>query len=152
LINLGQRDEPSLNGSETVYENLSRLNVLYILIVLIALGQLVRNLYKPRGVVTFRTVLLAIISYLSIVYLFATAYLALLIFDPTAISYANAESGMDITTALYFSISVIATVGFGDIHPVSAAAKAIVMFEIGAGLIYTVFIFSILAAYIRDKQ
>ena len=53
--------------------------------------------------------------------------------------------------AIYFSVTTIATVGYGDVTPHSVAAKTAVMIEILMGLLYVVFLFSLLADSIRTK-
>jgi voltage-gated potassium channel len=55
---------------------------------------------------------------------FAAAYLLLAENDP-----ASFAQPLDRTGALYFAVTVLATVGFGDIAPVTAAARAITMVQ-----------------------
>jgi hypothetical protein len=58
---------------------------------------------------------------------------------------------LDIWSALYFSTITIATVGYGDITPVEPATRFLVCLEIILGLIYTVFIFAMLANLRPDR-
>jgi Ion channel len=44
------------------------------------------------------------------------------------------------TDALYFTVTTMSTVGFGDIHPVSNGAKLWICCQIVAGLVITVYI------------
>lgn len=53
--------------------------------------------------------------------------------------------------ALYFSLTTIATVGYGDIHPRGTLSRSLVMCEILVGLIYVVFVFSIIAEFVRGN-
>jgi voltage-gated potassium channel len=62
--------------------------------------------------------------------LFALAYLALSINDPR--SFSEQLSRLD---ALYFTITVFATVGFGDITPTSATTRAIVSLQMLLNLV-----------------
>lgn len=86
------------------------------------------------------------LSYFWTVYGFAIAY--------TFLSMANTKSfnvgALGIFDATYFSLTTAATVGYGDIVPISAAARSLVMAEIVLDLVYVVFFFSVLASAVRD--
>ena len=62
---------------------------------------------------------------------FALSYYLLAISNPEAI--AGLETRLD---ALYFSLTVVSTVGFGDVHAVDQAARAIVSFQLVFDLIF----------------
>ena len=53
-------------------------------------------------------------------------------------------------SAIYFSIVTFATVGYGDIYPTSDGTKLVVCVELIFAMLYAIFVFSALAAYIRD--
>jgi hypothetical protein len=81
--------------------------------------------------------------------------LYLIYVDPTSFRYADFDlkkDGMDAVTAYYFSVTTIATVGFGDIFPVSSRAKLAVMSEIFLGLLYSLFILANLASFIKGSK
>jgi Ion channel. len=59
---------------------------------------------------------------------------------------------LDLIGGIYFSVITIATVGFGDIVPVSSAARLMVVGEVLLGVAYAVFFFSIIAAFLREKN
>jgi hypothetical protein len=91
-------------------------------------------------------------AYFAVVHLFACIYLVFQCIDPTSIVYEGVDlktNGMDLISAYYFSLTTIATVGYGDIRPFSSAAKIFVMGEIISGLLFAVLVFSILADFIR---
>ena len=52
---------------------------------------------------------------------------------------------------IYFSFTTLATVGFGDIVPVRTFAKGLVTLEILVGIVYTLFMFAIVSAYVVRK-
>ena len=64
------------------------------------------------------------------VLVFASTYLALVTEDPRAFS-----EGLSHTDALYFTVTVFATVGFGDITPISQGARIAVTIQMIGGLI-----------------
>jgi len=62
--------------------------------------------------------------------LFAATYSVMSLAEPAAFS-----EPMSRTDALYFTVTVFATVGFGDIAPVAAAARVVVTIQMVADLI-----------------
>jgi len=71
---------------------------------------------------------LAMVATLFVV-LIAATHVALSTQDPT--SYSEALTRLD---GIYFTVTVLATVGFGDITPVSATARAITTLQMLAGV------------------
>ncbi len=55
------------------------------------------------------------------------------------------------TDALYFNISTLATVGFGDVHPVGQLARAAVTLQIIFNLVFLGAAISIIAGYFRTR-
>ena len=55
-------------------------------------------------------------------------------------------------TDLYFSITTMATVGFGDIYPVSRAARAAVSAEVVLGAFFNIVIFALLASRLTSSD
>lgn len=78
--------------------------------------------------------------------MFATTYLSM--------SYAGAATfseSLDHTRALYFTITVFSTVGFGDITPRTDPARAVVMAQMIMDLIVIGFAFRILFIAARNR-
>jgi hypothetical protein len=86
-------------------------------------------------------------SYVSTIYIFVITYLVLSRLDIGSFNVGR----LDLAAAIYFSVSTIATVGFGDIVPVTSTARLIVVAEIFFGLAYAVFLFSIVASFVRES-
>jgi hypothetical protein len=125
--------------------------------VLVAGCQMV-GLRPPRFIVrklAFNTkkdksfmLLLAGTSYVYMIMGFALSYMLISHYDPRAFNLSN----LDAITGIYFSGATIATVGFGDIYPVSMLARLFVISEIAIGLLYPLFFFSIVATFIKGKS
>lgn len=91
---------------------------------------------------------LCLLSYAFTIYSFAVAYLYLSRTDHSAFNVKE----MDLFTAIYFSTVTAATVGFGDIFPVSRSARLLVIIEIWLSLIYVIFFFSVLSTVLRKES
>jgi hypothetical protein len=87
------------------------------------------------------------LSYLIAIYGFALAYVAVSRYFVGSFNVGE----LDLIGGIYFSVTTIATVGFGDIVPVSSLARLMVVSEILLGLAYAVFFFSIIASFLREK-
>ncbi len=55
------------------------------------------------------------------------------------------------TDALYFNISTLATVGFGDVHPVGQLARAAVTLQIVFNLVFLGAAVSVISGYFRTR-
>jgi hypothetical protein len=58
---------------------------------------------------------------------------------------------LDTASAIYFSAITITTVGFGDIFPVSGAARSAVVVEILTGLAYGILMFSMFTTILLNR-
>jgi hypothetical protein len=85
-------------------------------------------------------------QYLKFAYAFALAYAWLSSVNSHAF---NVPVGLG--TAFYYSVMTIATVGYGDILPVSAIARAIAVVEVMVGLLYAVLVLSVIAAHLQSR-
>jgi hypothetical protein len=89
-------------------------------------------------------------------HVFSSAYCTILAF---AILYFLVSTHFDafnkplnFVSSLYFSIVTFATVGYGDIYPVSPYAQLLVSCEIMLSLAYIVFLFSLAANYLIESR
>ena len=79
--------------------------------------------------------------------LFAGTYTVLSQVDPTSFSESLSR-----TDAVYFTVTVFATVGFGDISPVSTAARVVVTVQMLANLLLLGFVLrAVLSAVDRGR-
>lgn len=84
---------------------------------------------------------LAITSYLLVVFEFALVFTIISRLDTGAFNVGE----LDLPSAIYFSVTTIATVGFGDIAAVHPLVRLLVVGEIAVGLAYAAFVFATLA-------
>jgi voltage-gated potassium channel len=82
-----------------------------------------------------------------VVVAFATAYF--MIAESTTDQIAGIETRLD---ALYFTIVTLGTVGYGDVHAVGQAARALVTVQIVFNIIFVGALSSLLASRIRDAS
>lgn len=87
------------------------------------------------------------LAYGTTIYLFAVVFLLINNSDEKAFTPFLAGLG----TASYFSVVTIATVGYGDIQPVSGWARFAASGEVLVGVAYTVLFFSIVAGFLRER-
>jgi hypothetical protein len=71
-----------------------------------------------------------VVVYLSVIG-FAALYLGIAAVDPSSFAYGEGEASR--ITWVYFSFATLATVGYGDVAPLSDAAKVAVSCEIASG-------------------
>lgn len=90
-------------------------------------------------VVTSRTLSGAVAVYLLAALAFASLFSALEALDPGAFSSDEAGT-LRFPALLYFSLVTLTTVGYGDIEPVTGAARALATLEAVVGSVYLVII------------
>ncbi|MGC2745262.1 MAG: potassium channel family protein [Candidatus Angelobacter sp.] len=108
---------------------------------------LVETEQEERGQLPGRTLGSIIISFSNTVYGFALTYGFMSLWRPESFNVNK----LGVFGGLYFSLTTIATVGFGDILPITRLARSIVMCEILSGMLYAVFIFAIVATFLRER-
>jgi hypothetical protein len=93
-------------------------------------------------------IVLCVFSYLLTVYGFGIAYAFVSHSDPKAFN----AGPLTLFDSVYFSLITAATIGYGDITPVSRAARAFVMAEVLVTLLYAIFLLSMLGGALRDRR
>jgi hypothetical protein len=108
--------------------------VLYDLALAYLLYVLVRDLWRTDEV-TIHTLNVAVSGYLVLGIFWVFLYQFLLLLDPT--SFRGIEPGPgSMSAVLYFSFTTLTTLGYGDIAPVSRAARSLATLEAVLGQIY----------------
>jgi hypothetical protein len=82
-----------------------------------------------------RLFILLVFQYITIILMYASFYFSVYTCDPSSFSVGSQTTG-SVFTWLYFSIVTIATVGYGDITPVSVLAKLVTISEILFGMFF----------------
>jgi hypothetical protein len=55
------------------------------------------------------------------------------------------------TDALYFTLSTLGTVGFGDVHATGQLARVLVMMQIAFDIVFVAAVASVLSAHVRER-
>jgi hypothetical protein len=115
----------------------SLLNGGFVLLFAALIWVVANALYAP-GRITFHRLQGAVIVYLSAATIFATVYRLIWELIPGAFSHLPTETSVphEFATMLYFSITTLATVGYGDIVPIHPFARSLANFEAIAGQFY----------------
>lgn len=82
----------------------------------------------------------------ALIVLFALAYVSLSQTDPT-----NFNEPLTKISALYFTMTILSTVGFGDIYAVTEKARIVVMLQMVAGLTLFTVVARILTYVVKDS-
>jgi hypothetical protein len=90
-----------------------------------------RAVFAPGGV-TAQRLQGAIVIYLNLALIFASAYRLIAALDPAAFSNTRGEFG----SLLYFSLVTLTTTGYGDITPVDPFARGVASLEAVIGQFY----------------
>jgi Ion channel len=103
-----------------------------------ALSWVVANAVYAPGRITFRRLQGAVVLYLNLATIFASAYHLLWELDPGAFANIGAprRSPSEIALMLYFSFTTLTSTGFGDIVPVSPFARSLANLEAVVGQLY----------------
>jgi voltage-gated potassium channel len=109
-----------------------------------------RLLFPDRGVpqTDLGAVLPCLLSYFFTIYGFGVAYTFISAIDKTAFS----SGALNLFDATYFSLITAATIGYGDIAPLSRISRGFVMAEVVTTFAYGVFLLSVLAGASRDRS
>lgn len=78
--------------------------------------------------------------------MFATIYTIISVGDPAAFT-----EELDPFTGLYVAITILSTVGFGDITPLSVPARSVVMVQMALGLVYLGLVVKVFAGAAKTR-
>jgi hypothetical protein len=120
--------------------------LLSLLPLLVTLGVGILGYIFAGRKLTADTLFATIAVYLLIALLFAQLYLLLLVWNPASFNLAaTTERPTDVVQSemMYFSMITLATVGYGDILPVSATARTLATLEATVGTFYVAIIVAV---------
>jgi Ion channel len=120
-----------------------------------ALTWVVMHAVFAPGRITYQRVQGAIVAYLNLALIFASAYRLIWELSPAAFNYALGARGGpgDLGTLLYFSLTTLTTTGYGDITPVDPFARSAANLEAVIGQFYlAITIARLVALEIADRR
>jgi len=88
-------------------------------------------------------------SYLYNIYAFAVAYSYISHIWPESF---NTKSPLSTIDSIYFCVITSATIGYGDIVPVTSTAKIIVIIQTLLNLFYVIFLFSVCSTHLKERR
>ena len=83
---------------------------------------------------------------------FAVMYFIIADHEPHAFNLPQGSAGLGFTGALYFSVVTITTTGYGDVSPMSGLARLTACGEICTGLLYQVFVLSVISSFVAVQH
>lgn len=110
----------------------------------IATGYLLRYVFQPR-VMTQDKLFGAAAAYLMIGVVWAYAYVVVGFIYPDSFMVAGTPGRLDFSEALYLSITVLTSTGFGDITPLTRPARGVCMVEQITGALFVAILIARLA-------
>jgi hypothetical protein len=106
-----------------------------ILFVIFVIVRLLRSVLTASSVTT-EVLCASLAAYLFLGLLWALAYWLVAELIPNAFAFNGGDKSMQGSNGLYFSFVTLATVGYGDITPVSKVARMLAASEAITGLLY----------------
>ncbi|MCL2343287.1 MAG: ion channel [Firmicutes bacterium] len=95
----------------------------------------------------------ALSSVLTTAVMFAAIYSILYLYLPNAFSGLSGNTPLDeCVNVIYFSVTTLATVGFGDIYPTATIAKVFVSIEMMSFFVFFVLILGNHRVFIKPKE
>lgn len=112
---------------------------------------LLQNLLRARFV-TQETLVSAACVYLLVGLAFAFAYMWVQIAIPGSFASAAGAAFLDLPTLVYFSFVTLATLGYGDIAPVSPIARSLATLEAIFGVMYLAIVISRMVTLVSRSE
>jgi hypothetical protein len=133
MLSIATADHPAWRWSRTL-----ELLTLVPLMGMLA-GGILAFVLRQRTL-TLDSIFATIAAYLLVAGLFAQIYMCLLTWDPASFSLPVEVAGRPVhllqSDMTYFSLVTLATVGYGDIQPVSSTARMLAMIQAVTGQFY----------------
>jgi len=150
LLSIATTDHPAWRWSRTL-----ELLTLVPLMGMLAGGMLAFVLRERT--LTFDSIFATIAAYLLVAGLFTQVYMCLLTWDPASFSLPAGVAGRSVhllhADMTYFSLVTLATVGYGDVLPVTSTARMLAMFQAVTGQFYIAVVVAIfVGAYSSQRR
>jgi len=150
MLSIATADHPAWRWSRTL-----ELLTLVPLMGMLAGGMLAFVLRERT--LTFDSIFATIAAYLLVAGLFTQVYMCLLTWDPASFSLPAGVAGRPVhllhADMTYFSLVTLATVGYGDVLPVTSTARMLAMFQAVTGQFYIAVVVAIfVGAYSAQRR
>ncbi len=150
LLSMATADHPAWRWSRTL-----ELLTLVPLMGLLAGGMLAFVLRERT--LTFDSIFATIAAYLLVAGLFTQVYMCLLTWNPASFSLPAGVADRPVhllhADMTYFSLVTLATVGYGDVLPVTSTARMLAMFQAVTGQFYIAVVVAIfVGAYSSQRR
>jgi hypothetical protein len=116
------------------------------------IGMVLVKVFEP-GSVSVHRIVGSIVVYMLIGNVWAQVYQFIYIHTPGSLQFpsAEAESGVAASTFLYFSYTTLTTTGYGEILPLNAIARTVVIIEELIGVLYPVILIGRLVSLVTSN-
>jgi hypothetical protein len=150
MLSIVTADHPAWRWSRTL-----ELLTLVPLMGMLAGGMLAFVLRERT--LTFDSIFATIAAYLLVAGLFTQVYMCLLTWNPASFSLPAGVAGRPVhllhADMTYFSLVTLATVGYGDVLPVTSTARMLAMFQAVTGQFYIAVVVAIfVGAYSSQRR
>jgi hypothetical protein len=117
------------------------------------IGMVLVKVFEP-GSVSVHRIIGSIVVYMLIGNVWAQVYQFIYIHTPGSIQFpsADTESGVAASTFLYFSYTTLTTTGYGEILPLNAIARTVVIIEELIGVLYPVVLIGRLVSLVAGNK
>lgn len=128
-------------------------DVVWVMAVVLATSAAVRHAFGRGGIVDRERILAALDAYLLAGLLFGVVYWTLDRTWPSSFGGPTGAGGVGLPNAIYFSFVTIATLGYGDVVPVSAPARGLAILEgVGGQLYLVVLVARLVSLYAQQRD
>ena len=126
----------------------------HIVLVLVCVASILSVVFRA-GRVTLDSILASVVAYQLIGFFFAQVYTMMMLLDPTSLHLpGNTASSGEVAQIemIYFSFVTLATLGYGDIVPVTSLARSVAIIEAMVGQFYVAVVVAVLvSAFVSQK-
>ena len=126
----------------------------HIVLVLVCVASILSVVFRA-GRVTLDSILASVVAYQLIGFFFAQVYTMMMLLDPTSLHLpGNTASSAEVAQIdmIYFSFVTLATLGYGDIVPVTSLARSVAIIEAMVGQFYVAVVVAVLvSAFVSQK-
>jgi Ion channel len=145
-----------LVGLEDIAQPNLYLHLINDMVSLLSLAFLIALIFRQvfrSGPITLRRIEGSVALYLLLGFLWTVAYGTIALLAPHSFSFGPAASGGDLSDLGYFSFTTLTTLGLGDVLPLTAPARSLVIVEALIGQLFPVILIARLVSLeVEDRR